>query len=121
MAAPGTTPGPCNPTASIADLHWCPAYHRSYIGEVPLAMQPITATTNTKVATMDIGNLLQYALDNKIQIFELYPEEWLSANIPPAKGQPGYPGWPGFDAATQPKYQAALQSAAQTLGATNGK
>ena len=122
VAAPGTTPAPCNPTAGIANLHWCPAYSNpGYIGEVPFAMQPITATTNTNVATMDIGNLLQYALKNNIQIFELYPEEWLSANTPPPKPPNGPGGWPGFDPATQAKYQAALQAAAQVLGATNGK
>jgi len=70
---------------------------------------------------MDIGNLLQYALKNNIQIFELYPEEWLSANTPPPKPPNGPGGWPGFDPATQAKYQAALQAAAQVLGATNGK
>ena len=75
-------------------------------------MQPITATTNTSVATMDIGNLLQYALANNIQIFELYREEWLQANSPT---------WPSFVAAKQAKYQAALQAASTMLGATNGQ
>jgi hypothetical protein len=58
-----------------------------------------SATTNTRVATTDIGNLLQYALDNKIQIFkiqifELYPAEWLQADSPTS---------PGFMAANQAK------------------
>lgn len=111
VANAGTTPAPCDPTAKLANLHWCQAYQK-YAGKVPLAMQPITATTNTSVATMDIGNLLQYALANKIQIFELYPEEWLMANSTT---------WPSFVASEQAKYQAALQEAAQTLGATNGQ
>lgn len=111
VAAPGTTPGPCDPTAKLVNLHWCQAYQK-YAGKVPLAMQPITATTNTSVATMDIDNLLQYALANRIQVFELYPEEWLMANSPT---------WPSFVASEQAKYQAALQEAAQTLGATNGQ
>ena len=111
VADAGATPGPCNPQATIANLHWCQAY-TTYVGQVPFAMQPITATTNTRVATMDIGNLLQYALANNIQIFELYPEEWLSANSPT---------WPSFVAANQAKYQAALQAASMTLGATSGQ
>lgn len=111
IAAAGSAPAPCNPQASIAALHWCQAY-TAHVGNVPFAMQPITATTNTSVVTMDIGVLLQYALDNRIQVFELYPEEWLSASSP---------DWPGFVPANQAKYRAALQNAAQTLGATNGK
>ncbi len=79
---------------------------------MPLAQQPITATTNTSVATMDIAKLLQYALANRIQIFELYPEEWLQASSPTS---------PGFVPANQARYQAALQAAALVLGATNGR
>ena len=75
-------------------------------------MQPITATTNANVVTMDITNPLQYALDNDMQIFELYPEAWLSADSPT---------WPSFVASRQARYQAALQPAAATLGATNGQ
>ena len=111
VADANAPPGPCNPQATLANLHWCQAY-TAYVGQVPFAMQPITATTNTSVATMDIGKLLQYALSNNIQIFELYPEEWLSANSPT---------WPSFVPANQAKYQAALQAASQTLGATNGQ
>ena len=111
VASATSTPAPCNPQAQIVNLHWCQAY-ANYAGQVPLAQQPITATTNTSVVTMDIGKLLQYALANKIQIFELYPEEWLQANSPTS---------PGFVAANQAKYQAALQAAALVLGATNGR
>jgi hypothetical protein len=78
---------------------------------VPLAMQPITATSSTSVAVMDIARLLTYALANHIQIFELYPEEWLQADSPTS---------PGFVAADQARYQKALQDAARVLGATNG-
>jgi hypothetical protein len=109
--APSAAPGPCNPQAAIANLHWCQAY-TTYLGQVPFAMQPITATNNTNVATIDIGNLLHYALDNNIQIFELYGEEWLQADSP---------SWPSFVAANQAKYQAALQAASMVLGATNGQ
>ena len=71
-------------------------------------MQPITATRNNNHGTMDISNLLQYALDNKIQIFELYPDEWLEAN--------GAKDWEPFEPAKQAKYKAALQAASLVLG-----
>jgi hypothetical protein len=94
----------------IATLACASADSSTHIGQVPFAMQPITATTNTNVVTMDITHLLQYALDTNMQIFELYPEQWLSADSPT---------WPSLVASRQAKYQAALQSAAATPGATN--
>ena len=103
VAAPGTKPGRCQP----AKLHWCAAYIK-YAGVVPLAMQPITASQNTNHARIDISNLLQYALDNKIQIFELYAGEWLQAN--------GATAWQQYKPAQQAKYKAALQSASRVLG-----
>ncbi len=106
IVASGTTPAACNPHAQIINLHWCQAY-TNYAGQVPLAQQPITATSSTSVATMNISNLLQYALANKIQIFELYPEEWLQASSPSS---------PGFVPADQAAYQAALQAASMVLG-----
>ena len=111
VATPTSTPAPCNPQAQIINLHWCQAY-LNYAGQVPLAAQPITATSNTSAATMDIAKLLQYALANHIQILELYPEEWLQASSPTS---------PGFVPAKQAEYQRALSAAALTLGATNGR
>ncbi len=111
VATPGSTPGPCNPQATIVNLHWCQAY-TNYAGQVPFAAQPITATYNTSSATMDIAKLLQYALANHIQILELYPYEFTQANAP---------GSPQFDASKQAEYQQALSNAALTLGATNGR
>jgi hypothetical protein len=110
VAGPHSTPGPCDPQAHLINLHWCQAYIR-FAGQVPLAAQPITATTKTTAATMDITNLLRYALANYIQVLELYPEEWLQANSPTS---------PGFVPANQAKYRAALQEASLILGATNG-
>ena len=86
--------------------------YTTYVGQVPFAAQPITATTNITKVTMDITKLLEYGLANHIQIFELYPEEWLSADSPT---------WPSFVKANQAKYQAALQVTAQALGAVNGQ
>ena len=111
VATPTSTPGPCDITATLATLHWCQAY-TTYAGKVPLASQTITATTNTTQATMDIAKVLQYGLANHIQIFELYPEEWLMANSPT---------WSGFDATKQAEYQSALKAASQVVGATNGR
>lgn len=111
VAAPNTTPAPCDPTAQIVNLHWCQAY-TTYAGQVPLAAQPITATSSTSAATIDIAKLLQYAIANRIQILELYPEEFLQASSPTS---------PGFVPARQAEYQQALQAAAQVLGATNGR
>jgi hypothetical protein len=104
VAAPGTKPARCDP----AKLHWCAPYIK-YAGKVPLAMQPITSSLKTNHARIDISNLLQYALANKIQIFELYPDEWLEAN--------GAKGWQPFEPAKQAQYKAALQSASRVLGA----
>jgi hypothetical protein len=103
VAAPGTKPGRCQP----AKLHWCAAYIK-YAGVVPLAMQPITATQTTTHGRLDISNVLQYALDNKIQIFELYAGEWLQAN--------GATAWQPYQPAQQAKYKAALQAASRVLG-----
>lgn len=103
--APGTTPGLCDATND--KLHWCPSY-MTYAGQVPLAMQPITATRNSNHGKIDITILLQYALDNKIQVFELYPDEWLEAN--------GAKEWQPFEPGKQAKYKAALLSASQVLG-----
>jgi hypothetical protein len=104
VTAPGTKPARCDP----AKLHWCAAFIK-YAGVVPLAMQPITASRNTNHGRIDISNLLQYALVNRIQVFELYPDEWLEAN--------GAKDWQPFEPAQQAKYKAALQSASRVLGA----
>ena len=111
VATPTSTPAACNPSATLVNLHWCQAY-TNYVGQVPFAAQPITATYNTSQATMDIAKLLQYALANHIQILELYPYEFTQANSP---------GSPNFVAGKQAEYKAALEAASQVLGATNGR
>lgn len=102
---PVSPPAPCNPAANIIDLHWCQAYH-TYAGVVPLNMQPITATSNHNTATFDIADLLPYALDNNIQVFELYPDEWIQAD------SPEFSGFLGQSA----HYKAALNNASLVLG-----
>ncbi len=111
VATLDSTPAPCDPQANLSNLHWCQAY-TTYPGQVPFAAQPITATTSTATATMDIAKLLQYATANHIQILELYPEEWLQADSPTS---------PGFVAASHAEYQQALSNAALTFGALNGR
>lgn len=78
VADPGTTPGPCRPHANNVNLYWCQAFMR-HAGQVPFQFQPIVATTDKTHYDLDISNLLQYALDNKTQILELYPQEWVTA------------------------------------------
>ena len=46
--------------------------------------------------------------NNRIQIFELYPDEWFQAN--------GATEWQPYQPAMQAKYKAALQAASRTLG-----
>ena len=79
VADPGTKPGPCNPRAKKVNLYWCQAFRR-HAGKVPLEFQPIAATTpgSTQGYHLVISNLLQYAIANKAQILELYPQEWLA-------------------------------------------
>jgi hypothetical protein len=104
IAAPGAKPGPCDPKS---DLHWCAAY-KKYAGVVPLAMQPITASWKTNHARIDFTNLLQYALANRIQIFELYPDEWLQAH--------SVKEWEKLQPGKMPKHKAALEAASKVLG-----
>jgi hypothetical protein len=60
----------------------------------------------------DIAKMLQYALANHIQTFELYPEEWLQADSPTS---------PDFVVANQATYRAAPDAASLVLGATYGR
>jgi len=81
VADPGAKPGPCDPTAKEVNLYWCQAFRR-HAGKVPLEAQSIVATTAGYEYgyKLDITNLLKYALANKIQILELYPQEWAVGN-----------------------------------------
>lgn len=96
VADPGAKPGPCNPQAKKVNLYWCQAFRR-HAGKVPLEFQPIVATTPGYELgyKLDISNLLPYAIANKAQILELYPQEWL---------------------ATDAKHKSALRAAANVLG-----
>ncbi len=96
VAAPNAKPAPCDPQAKNVNIYWCQAFKR-HAGKVPFEFQPIVATTPgyTQGYQIDISNLLQYAIANKAQILELYPQEWLARDA---------------------KHKSALRAAAQVLG-----
>jgi len=105
---PVSPPAPCNPAAQIIDLHWCQAYQK-YRGVVPLNTQTITATSNHSVATWDLADLLQYGLDNNIQVFELYPDDWIQADSPESPDNIGQTA----------HYKAAMTAASLVLGVSH--
>jgi hypothetical protein len=108
VADPGTTPAACNPQATNASIYWCQAFTR-HAGVVPFEFQPIEAVS-APVSTynIDFANLLQYALDNNTQLFEIYPQDWLQADSPSS---------PVFVAGHRAEWKAALQSTALIVGA----
>jgi len=107
VALPTSTPAACNPQAKIVNLYWCQALTR-HVGQVPFEFQTIVASTAPQpgVSPIDLGKALEYGLDNNTQIFELYPQEWLAADVA------------GFTtAADQAAHKAALTQASVVLGA----
>ena len=76
---------------------------------MPFEFQPIEAVS-APVSTynIDFANLLQYALDNNTQLFEIYPQDWLQADSPSS---------PVFVAGHQAEWKTALQSTALIVGA----
>lgn len=107
VALPTSVPGACNPQAKIVNLYWCQALTR-HVGQVPFEFQTIVASTAPQpgVSPVDLGKVLQYGLDNNTQIFELYPQEWMAADVA------------GFTTAPdQAAHKAALNQASIVLGA----
>jgi hypothetical protein len=82
VADAGTSPAPCNPQGRDGSIYWCEAFAR-HVGTVPFEFQPIEAVA-VPLAQYNISfpNLLQYALDNNTQLFEIYPQDWLEADSP---------------------------------------
>ncbi|HTV93278.1 MAG TPA: hypothetical protein VMG98_11215 [Verrucomicrobiae bacterium] len=104
----GKAPQPCNPQIYNASLYWCEPFVR-HVGRVPFEFQPIEAVANQSAGyDIDFTNLLQYALINNTQIFELYPEDWLEADMP-TQLFPGY----GADAKT---WKAAMTNTSAIVG-----
>jgi hypothetical protein len=62
--------------------YWCNAFDM-HAGTVPLEFQPISWTLNPAFPKLaPLPQLLPYAMTNHAQIFELYAEEWLTADDP---------------------------------------
>lgn len=109
VAVAGAAPHACNPTLEIVNLYWCQAFTR-HVGAVPYEFQTIVASTAPQpgVSSIVLGNALLYGMDNNAQIFELYPQEWMAADVP------------GFTTASdQTAHAAALHDASLILGAKN--
>jgi hypothetical protein len=109
VAIAGAVPHACNPTLEIVNLYWCQAFTR-HVGVVPYEFQTIVASTAPQpgVSSIVLGNALQYGMDNNAQIFELYPQEWMAADVS------------GFTTASdQAAHAAALHEASLVLGAAS--
>jgi hypothetical protein len=107
VALATSIPGACNPQAKIVNLYWCQAFTR-HVGEVPFEFQTDVASTAPQPGESPIvlGKVLQYGLDNNTKIFELYPQEWMAADVA------------GFTTPSdQIAHRQALQDTALVLGA----
>lgn len=89
--------------------YWCEAF-TTHAGQVPLEFQPINFTLQPGTHIAPLPKLLSYAMDNSAQIFEIYPQDWLTAD------DPQYPTYPTHHAA----WRAGLTRAAAILGGTPG-
>ena len=82
VADAGTSPAPCNPQGTDGSIYWCEAFVR-HVGTVPFEFQPIEAVADPQPNyNISFPNLLQFALDNNTQLFEIYPQDWLEADSP---------------------------------------
>jgi len=85
---------------------WCRIF-RLARGKVPLILQ--TGHPTEPDRSGEIGSLvdmLPFALGQRVQIFELYPQDWLVAYDPYTPGYPKY----------HQEYQRVLEDAARALG-----
>lgn len=96
----GFTPEPCTNAE-----YWCGAFNAG-AGTVPEEFQPINFTLDTKITVAPLTTLLPYAMLNHAQIFELYPQEWLTAD------DPQYPTYAQYHRA----WRETLSQAADILG-----
>ncbi len=99
----GSVVEPCTKNASVP--YWCAAF-TAHAGAVPLEFQPINFTLQAGTKIAPLPQLLPYAMANHAQIFELYPQEWLTAD------DPSYPTYAAHHAA----WKRALDTAAAILG-----
>ncbi|HUO17539.1 MAG TPA: hypothetical protein VMX38_21330 [Verrucomicrobiae bacterium] len=85
---------------------WCRIFRQAR-GKVPLILQ--TGHPTEPDRSGEIGSLvdmLPFAVEQKVQIFELYPQDWLLAYDPYAPEYPQY----------HKEYQRVLEDAAKVLG-----
>jgi hypothetical protein len=61
--------------------YWCRAF-TTHAGQVPLEFQPINFTLQPGTNIAPLPKLLAYAMYNNAQIFEIYPQDWLTADDP---------------------------------------
>ncbi|HET6275692.1 MAG TPA: hypothetical protein VFE16_07160 [Candidatus Cybelea sp.] len=85
--------------------YWCEAF-ATHAGQVPLEFQPINFTLQPGTHIAPLPKLLAYAIYNSAQVFEIYPQDWLTAD------DPHYPTYAAHHAA----WTQAFTSAAATLG-----
>jgi len=96
----GSTVQPCTNAQ-----YWCGAFDAS-AGKVPEEFQPINFTLDENITIAPLTSLLPYAIHNHAQIFELYPQEWLTAD------DPHFPTYAQYHRA----WQKTLSQAADILG-----
>ncbi|HEX3671304.1 MAG TPA: hypothetical protein VHT92_06315 [Candidatus Cybelea sp.] len=61
--------------------YWCGAF-QAHAGQVPLEFQPINFTLQPGTHIAPLPKLLPYAMYNHAQVFEIYPQDWLTADDP---------------------------------------
>lgn len=96
----GHTVEKCTPSQ-----YWCEAF-TAHAGQVPLEFQPIAFTLQPGTHIAPLPKLLAYATYNDAQVFEIYPQDWLTAD------DPQYPTY----AAHHVAWKRAFAKAAAILG-----
>lgn len=69
------------PEKCTSKEYWCHAF-LTHAGQVPLEFQTINFTLKRGAGILPLPDLLAYALYNDAQVFEIYPEDWLTADDP---------------------------------------
>jgi hypothetical protein len=86
--------------------NWCNIFRKN-AGKVPLILQtghPTEPDRSGEIGSM--VDMLPFAVAQKVQIFELYPQDWLVAYDPYTPGYPKY----------HQEYQRVLEDTAKVLG-----
>jgi hypothetical protein len=95
---------PCKSLSPVP--YWCAAFD-AHAGRVPLQFQTISYTLDPDDPNLpQLPALVPYGITNHAQIFELYPQDWLTADDPTYASYPAHHG----------AWAKALASAAALLG-----